>query len=186
MKLVVGLGNPGAIYQLSRHNLGFMVVDNLALAYHILLEKKRFHALWGQGIIAEEEVVLAQPQTFMNLSGQAVASLAKHFALPISRIMVIHDDLDLALGRIKISIGGGDAGHQGIRSIIDWLEDPSFLRVRLGIERPPAGSNPSDYVLSPFTEEEWKQVNEMVTRAQEAITCLLKEGPATAMNRFNR
>lgn len=185
MKLVAGLGNPGPRYQLSRHNVGFMVLDNLALAFQIRWGKRKFQARLGQGMIADQQVLLVKPQTFMNSSGRALAQLVYDFSVPLAELIVIHDDLDLALGKIQIKKGGGDGGHQGLRSIIDWLEDASFLRLRLGIGRPRPGQEPAEYVLSPFDEEEMDDLNQMVAKAEKALTCLLTEGEVRAMNKFN-
>lgn len=185
MKLVAGLGNPGPHYQLSRHNVGFLVADNLALAFQIPWRKAKFQAWLGQGRIADQQVLLVKPQTFMNSSGLALAKLIEHFSIPVTELIVIHDDLDLPLGKIRIKKGGADGGHQGLRSIIDWLDDASFLRLRLGIGRPGPGQDAAEYVLSSFSNEEMDDLNQMVTQAEKALACLLSEGPSAAMNKFN-
>lgn len=185
MKWLVGLGNPGAKYELTRHNVGFMLADNLALAHGLSWKEKRFQAEIARGQISGQEALLARPLTFMNLTGRAVAKLAAHFNLPVSDLIVIHDDIDLPLGKIRIRKGGGDAGHQGVRSIIEYLGDPEFLRLRLGVGRPPPGQDPADYVLSLFTDDEMDELNRMVALAQEAVVCLLEEGETKAMNWYN-
>ena len=131
MYLVVGLGNPGKTYQHTRHNVGFMVVDRLAGTHSIMVTRERFHNLWGAGDIAGRKVILAKPQTFMNRSGQAVAALMAYYKLAVQDVLVIHDDLDVDFGRIKIVRGGGTGGHRGVRSMHDTLKEDRYVRVCL-------------------------------------------------------
>ena len=186
MKLIAGLGNPGREYRDSRHNLGFMVVDALAKAHHIRVWGFRFHSRIGKGRIAGQEVVLQKPRTFMNLSGTAVAPALRSYHLSPADLLVIHDDLDLPLGRLKITVKGGSAGHKGIASIIQQLGADQFLRLRLGIGKPEDSEDTVDYVLRPFRSGELKLRNEVIDRAAEAVAVILTEGVEAAMNRFNK
>ena len=174
MDVIVGLGNPGGRYEQTRHNLGFDVVDALARAWRVSLVTREADALCGQGCVDNHPVLLAKPQTYMNLSGQAVAPLL-HYLQAGDRLIVIHDDLDLALGQIKIKRSGGDAGHRGIRSITEWLGTGDFNRIRMGIGRPPCRDAVLDHVLSPFTEDEYEAYHAMMTQAVEWVLRLLAE-----------
>ncbi len=185
--LIVGLGNPGPEYAAHRHNVGFRVVDALAQAHGLTFaRRKKMKAHTAQGEIGGRAVLLAKPRTFMNLSGQAVARLCRAHAIPPERLLVVYDDLDLPLGRLRLRPGGGTGGHKGMRSITDALGTQEFARLRLGIGRPPAGVDPADYVLSPFTPEEQEIVAEVVARAVAAAECWLTDGIVVAMDRFNR
>ena len=186
MKILVGLGNPGTPYQWTRHNIGFRVVDRLAEEHEISICHKRFKAEWGKGRIRFEEIVLVKPLTFMNLSGFAVRKVVDFYKMGIEDLVVIHDDLDLAFGSLRIKRWGGDGGHQGIRSIIDSMGGNNFLRLKVGIGRPPAGMDPADYVLSPFGGTERHPLEEVVSRAAECVSVMILEGIETAMNRFQR
>lgn len=186
MKLIVGLGNPGARYEESRHNIGFLVVDRLASAHQIPISTKRFKALLGEGSIDSREVILLKPMTFMNLSGEAVKKAIPFFHVGPEDLMVIHDDLDLSLGRIRFKQRGGDGGHLGVRSIIESIGVNSFLRLKVGIGRPPRGIDPAEYVLGDFTLEEQSFLKQALDQATEAIRVMLKEGLQTAMNRFQK
>lgn len=185
MKLVIGLGNPGRAYAYSRHNVGFRCINHLGKAHGISVKQRQCQAQVGIGQIENIEVILAKPQTFMNLSGKSVNSLMHRFQVTPSDLIVIHDDLDLPLGKIRLYTGGGSGGHKGIESIISHLESRDFLRVRVGIGRPPEGENPIDYVLGDFLPEEKLQIENIIPRVSEAIACFLKEGIAMAMNRYN-
>jgi PTH1 family peptidyl-tRNA hydrolase len=185
MKLIVGLGNPGRAYAHSRHNVGFRCINHLGKAHGISIKQRHCQAQIGLGQIDNTQVILAKPQTFMNLSGKSVKSLMQRFHATPSDIIVIHDDLDLPPGKIRLYTGGGSGGHKGIESIISYLESRDFLRVRVGIGRPPEGQDPVDYVLGDFLPEEKLQIENTIPRVSEAIVCLLKEGVAVAMNRYN-
>lgn len=187
MKLIVGLGNPGRIYVNSRHNVGFKCLDFLARRHGIRLSKRRAKAKIGSGEIAGLNVVLAKPQTFMNLSGQAVAKLVRNFAIPLSDLIVIYDDLDLPLGNIRIRGRGGAGGHKGMASIISLLGSQEFPRIRVGISpgQDIRALKTPDYVLSDFAAEEKAIINELYVKVADAIYCLLSEGIEAAMNRFN-
>ncbi len=174
MKLIVGLGNPGSRYQATRHNMGALVVDALGGAHRIPIRRHLPTAEYEEGMIGAHRVVLAKPLTYMNASGKAVADLCAHFFVPSNDVIVIHDDLDLALSRIKLKSQGGDAGHHGVRSIIEHLGSGEFTRVRVGIGRPVSKDEVVSFVLSPFTPDELPLVNEAIRRAAEAIENLLR------------
>ena len=185
MHLVLGLGNPGKIYQHTRHNVGFMVVDRLAGTHSIAVTKKRFHSLWGTGDIGGHRVLLAKPQTFMNRSGQAVQALMAYFKLVVQELLVIHDDLDLDFGRIKIVRGGGTGGHRGVRSIHETLEEDRYVRVKVGIGRPKFSEPAEDYVLNPWYEDQQNRVAEIVDSAAEAVVAIFTDGLERAMTEIN-
>jgi peptidyl-tRNA hydrolase, PTH1 family len=190
MKLIVGLGNPGKDYATNRHNIGFMCLNHLARLHHISLDKKQAKARVGMGSIAGEPVILAKPQTYMNLSGVAVSQLMQKHALGLDDLIVIHDDLDLPLGKIRIRRGGSAAGHNGIKSIIACLGNPDFVRVRIGISRPmkegePARETIVDYVLGDFDTDDRIVIENTVKMAGDAVACLITEGLNAAMNKFN-
>jgi PTH1 family peptidyl-tRNA hydrolase len=186
VKVIVGLGNPGVRYQTSRHNIGFQVVDRLAQINHILISTRRFKSLYGTGQIDAQEVVLVKPMTFMNLSGETVKKSVNVFHVGMEDLIVIHDDLDLSFGRVRFKQRGGDGGHQGVRSIIESLDGNNFLRLKVGIGRPPKGMDPAEYVLNDFDQIEQPHLEEIVSLAAGAITVLLSEGLQTAMNRYQK
>ena len=185
MHLVVGLGNPGKTYQSTRHNLGFMVVDRLAGTHAIMVTRERFHSLWGRGAIAGQQVILAKPQTFMNRSGQAVAALMAYFKLDVLDLLVVHDDLDLEFGRMKIVHGGGVGGHRGVRSIHEALTRDRYVRLKVGTGRPRFNEATEDFVLSPWYEDQRNQVAEMVDGAAAAVTAIFTDGLEQAMTVVN-
>jgi PTH1 family peptidyl-tRNA hydrolase len=175
--IVVGLGNPGARYAYTRHNLGFDVIDALACRYGIVLRSLGAQAIAGQGQINGRTVLLVQPQTYMNASGQAVAPLVQRYMRLGEHFIVIHDDIDLPLGRMKTKRHGGDAGHLGVRSIIACLGHGEFLRLRLGIGRPACKAHIVDYVLSSFTPAERQTREEMIAQAVTCVATLLQSTP---------
>lgn len=193
MKLIVGLGNPGRAYENSRHNIGFMCVSHFAKEYGIKFDRKEGKARTGTGRIGDEEVVLARPQTFMNNSGDSVKRLLDRYKLSPADLLVIHDDMDLPLGKIRLRQNSSSGGHKGASSIISYLGTQDFIRLRVGIGRPEAGETSSlfmedeviGYVLSNFTAEEKKVINEVIPRVTAAIGRLLAEGLEKAMNGFN-
>ena len=191
MELIIGLGNPGRGYANNRHNIGFMCLNHFARTQGIRFDKKQGQARIGSGEVAGSQVVLAKPQTYMNLSGQSVSRLVKRFNINLSDLLIIHDDLDLPLGKIRIRRGGSSGGHKGIGSIITELGSQDFLRLRVGISRPveDAGEiSESDiiaYVLSDFTSEGKEAITNVLPRVSEAILCLLTEGLVAAMNKYN-
>jgi PTH1 family peptidyl-tRNA hydrolase len=186
VKIIVGLGNPGVHYQRSRHNIGFQVVDRLAEVNHILVSTKRFKALYGTGWINPQRVVLAKPMTFMNRSGEAVKKAINFFHAEIGDLIVIHDDLDLPLGRLRFKRRGGDGGHQGVRSIIEFIGGNTFLRLKVGVGRPPKEMDPTEYVLTSFDGMEQSSLNEILSAAAESLMVMLSEGIEAAMNRYQR
>lgn len=183
MKLIVGLGNPGREYQGTRHNVGFAAIDILARRHGIHVRSRRNKALVGEGVIGGKEVVLAKPLTFMNLSGQAVGGLVRRYNLDFSDIIIICDDVNLPLGRLRIRAWGSAGGHKGLRSIIHSLGTEEFARIRIGIGSPEGEM--VDYVLSRFRREERRIVSEVVKGAVDAIEAILTAGVERAMNRFN-
>ncbi len=187
LALVVGLGNPGSENATHRHNVGFRVVEHLARAHDLVFARsKGAKAHVAEGRVGSRPVLLAKPQTFMNLSGRAVGRLSRAYQIPPKRILVVYDDLDLPLGRLRLRPEGGSGGHKGMRSIIDTLGSEAFPRLRVGIDRPPGRMDPAEYVLQPFAEEEKALIAETEEHAVAAIECWLAEGIVAAMDRFNR
>jgi PTH1 family peptidyl-tRNA hydrolase len=184
MRCILGLGNPGREYAETRHNLGFRVVDLLAQRHRIRL-RARFYSRWGRGTIAGQPVVLAQPLTFMNASGSAARRLLERFSLAPSDLLVIYDDLDLELGRLRLRRRGSAGTHKGMRSVVECLGTEDFPRLRLGIGPLPPGADAVAFVLSPFRGEEQPRVEEMLARAAESVEFWLQEGIEAAMNRYN-
>jgi PTH1 family peptidyl-tRNA hydrolase len=181
--LIVGLGNPGREYERTRHNAGFMLVDLLARKAGIKLDKKG-KGVWGKGRIADCEVVLLKPQTFMNLSGEAVSEVRAFYKIPSGSMIVAYDDCDLPLGKLRIRKDGGSGGHKGVNSIIATLGSREFPRIRLGVGRPPHGDT-AGYVLSPFAKDEQPALEEMLCRGKESVEVLITGGIDQAMNTFN-
>ncbi|MFC4375595.1 aminoacyl-tRNA hydrolase [Nocardia halotolerans] len=181
--LVVGLGNPGPAYERTRHNVGFLVADVLAerIGGRFAVHKKSGADLL-QARLDGRQILIAKPRTYMNLSGRPVAALAKFFSVPADRIVVVHDELDLPFGTIKLKQGGGEGGHNGLRSISQALTTKDYLRVRLGINRPPGRQDPADYVLKPFSAAERKEVPVIIEQAADAAELVLKVGLEAAQN----
>jgi len=184
MHLVLGLGNPGGRYERTRHNAGFLVVDRLADRYLGRIEKKQAGALVDTVRIQDHDVVLAKPQSFMNLSGQVGASLRGWYKVADEDVVVIHDDVDLPFGDVRVKKGGGHGGHNGLRDLVAKI-GPDFVRVRFGVGRPPAGWDTADYVLAPWSADEDARVPELVDLAAEAVERVVTEGPVRAMNTVN-
>jgi len=182
--LIIGLGNPGKRYESTRHNIGFMALDRLAAQFEIALKQKSFNALWGKGTIAGSNVLLAQPQTFMNLSGTAVRQLQSFFKMDISNLIVIHDDLDLPFGAVKLKAGGGTAGHKGLASIESNLGTSEFIRVRLGIGKPVDKSRIEGYVLEPFRKGEQVVLPEVLQWAADAGAEIVLNGLQKAISKY--
>jgi PTH1 family peptidyl-tRNA hydrolase len=186
MKLIVGLGNPGKRYERTRHNLGFWVIDRLAAKTGIVLSEKRCESVVARGHWGEEAVILAQPQTFVNRSGAAVACLLIETNTGANDLVVIYDDLDLPFGQLRIRRRGTAGGHRGMASILEHLGAVEFPRIRVGIGRPPQGMDPADYVLEEFADNECAEINEIVDRAADSTVCLVKDGTERAMALYNR
>jgi len=187
VKLIVGLGNPGIEYQFTPHNLGFLTIDRIANECGVEVRNRQCRALTGRARIGSHEVLLAKPETFMNLSGMAVRDLvAEHQIRPEDDLIVIYDELDLPWGTVRIRQRGSSAGHNGVESILAALGTQEFLRIRLGIAPDKPVRDGAAYVLTPFRKAQLKVVDEVIETAAEAVTVILDEGPAAAMNRFNR
>lgn len=187
MKLIVGLGNPGKVYADTRHNIGFMAVKALAKALRTELKKDKYtFSLSGKAQVENNNILLAQPLTFMNLSGAAISSLLRRYKVDIQDLLVICDDLDLELGRLRIRPKGSSGGHRGLDSIIEHLGTQDFVRLRIGIDRPHINMEASDYVLSKFNKKEAQALKDALGKAVECCQVWVKEGPTAAMNIFNK
>ncbi len=187
MKLIVGLGNPGAEYAGSRHNIGFDVAAALALEDHIPLKRDTYTcSICGSGEIGGHSVAIALPQTYMNLSGSAVRGFCGRHRVKPQDILVVCDDLDLEFGRIRIRPGGSSAGHRGLKSVIDAMGSSEVARLRIGISRPGNGEDPAEYVLSPFGILERKKLGAVIDRARECCRVWICEGIVASMNMFNK
>lgn len=184
--LFIGLGNPGPDYEQTRHNIGFWVIDQIAEKLSVSLLRRAYSSLWGEASYGGCRLLLAKPQTFMNLSGQAAAAAVSRFGLAGESLWVIHDDLDLPPGRLRIRLGGGAGGHRGVQSIIDALGHKDFGRIRIGIGRPPAGGDPARYVLAPIPKVEMPVLTNAAARAAEAALTIVDQGVQAAMNQFNQ
>ena len=187
MKLIVGLGNPGNQYQVTPHNLGFLAIDRIAGDLGVEMRNRQCRALTARTVIADQMVLLAKPETFMNLSGLAVRELLREYeASPESDLIVIQDELDFPLGTLRIHTRRSSAGHNGIESIIGALGTQDFLRIRIGVAPERKVGDGAEYLLAPMKKKELAVVDGMLDTASEAVKVILKEGPAAAMNRFNR
>lgn len=180
---VIGLGNPGTKYAATRHNIGFMVVDELARRGACVWQAK-FKADVGRAPLAGRDVWLCKPQTWMNLSGDSVARLAGFYKLPIATLLVLHDEIDLPFGELRVKEGGGHGGHNGLRSIGDRLGDRGYIRLRIGVGRPQKG-DPADYVLAPFANDERVVLTTLIDRAADVVEIIAQRGVRAAMNETN-
>jgi len=185
VKLIVGLGNPGEQYRASRHNLGFLVLDQLAGQYGISLQKRAFDAFLGKGRLGSGAIILAKPQTYMNLSGNAVQKLVEYFKIDVENLIIIHDDLDLPFQTLRLKKGGGDGGHRGLASIIQHLGSPDFLRVRIGIGKPIRKTMVESYVLAPFSEDETIVLPRLIEQTCEAVRETVLVGIESAMRNYH-
>ena len=192
MNLVVGLGNPGKAYARNRHSVGFHCLNYFAKLHSIRFDRRQCQARIGTGELGGEKLLLAKPRTFVNLSGKAVGCLVSKYAIPLNNLLVIYDDLDLPLDRIRLRSGGGSGGHKGMKSIISALGSEEFPRIRVGIGRPQVeGLSNTDedvivsYVLSDFTPQEEELIKPVIASVAEAIDCFLNQGMEVAMSRFN-
>jgi PTH1 family peptidyl-tRNA hydrolase len=183
MKIIVGLGNPGREYQGTRHNIGFKVVDILSKRHKIPVKARRDRAFMGEGTILGEKVILLKPITYMNLSGEAVAQAARRYRADAADILVICDDVNLPLGRLRVRVKGSAGGHNGLKSIIHSLRSDEFPRIRVGIGS--TSGDMVDHVLSRFHPQERRAVHDCTERAADAVECALAEGIDAAMNKFN-
>jgi len=187
VKLIVGLGNPGIEYQFTPHNMGFLAVDRIAEQHGVRVSNRQCRALTGRAVIAEQEVLLAKPETYMNLSGMSVRELVREHAVDAAQdLIVIYDELDLPLGAMRIRQRGSSAGHNGMESIIGALGSDEFVRMRLGIGPDHPVKDGVRYVLGQFKKSQYAAVDQELDTAAEAVKVILDEGVAKAMNRFNR
>ena len=183
--MIVGLGNPGDAYAKTRHNSGFMVVDHIANTYSIPFQRKKFDATFGRGVIEGIAVILVKPLAYMNRSGFPVRSIADYFKISLRDMLVIHDDIDLEFGRLKIKQKGGDGGHKGLKSMIDAFGGRDFTRLRIGIGRADPNISVTDHVLGAFNAQETEILKQIMERAQETVVTILSKGTSEGMNRFN-
>ena len=187
MKLIIGLGNPGIEYQFTPHNLGFLAIDRIAGNLGVEVRNRQCRALIARAVIADQTALLAKPETFMNLSGISVRELVKEYdAKPESDLIVLQDELDFPLGTLRIHTRRSSAGHNGIESIIGALGTQDFLRIRMGVAPERKVSDGESFLLAPMRKKDLKVVDEILDIAEEAVKVILKDGPAAAMNRFNR
>lgn len=185
MRLLVGLGNPGSKYARTRHNVGFRVAEEAARACGARLDQERWGALYGIGRAGADSLAILLPQTFMNLSGEAVGQAARFWKVPAEEVVVAHDELDFELGRLQVKVGGGDGGHNGLKSLRQHLGSGEFVRVRVGIGRPPPEWDPSDWVLAKFSPAEESALEDSVAEAAQAALLAVAGEVKVAMNRFN-
>jgi PTH1 family peptidyl-tRNA hydrolase len=184
--MVVGLGNPGREYRETRHNIGFLVIDRMAEKSGIKLTRVQSKAIIGSGFFGGIKVILVKPQTYMNLSGQAVSALARYYQIQLQDLIVAHDDVDLPFGTIRMRPGGGSAGQKGVASIIKLIGTQDFPRLRMGVGRPPGRMDAAAYVLQSFPKSEEQFLQGFLDRATDALTCFIQDGLEAAMNRFNQ
>jgi PTH1 family peptidyl-tRNA hydrolase len=183
--LIAGLGNPGPPYAGNRHNVGYMCCDELAGELGVTFKRDRSRTLAGTGTMAGAGVVLAKPMSFMNVSGGPVAALRSFYKIPDERIIVVHDELDLAFGTVRLKLGGGDNGHNGLRSVTSALGSREYYRIRIGIGRPPGRMDPADFVLRDFSPAERKELPEILGRAADSARILMERGLAVAQNEMH-
>ena len=186
MYLIAGLGNPGTKYDMTRHNIGFHTIDYIADEMGIKIKKLKFKALYGEGVINGERVILVKPQTFMNLSGESIAEFVKFFKISVENVIIISDDISLDTGRIRVRGKGSAGGHNGLKSIIYMLNSDKFPRVRIGVGAPThADYDLADFVLGRFSKEEIPVLEEAIVRADKAVKEIIARGFESAMNKFN-
>jgi len=184
--MVAGLGNPGREYARTRHNIGFLIIEALASQTHLVFKNNRFEAQWAKGVFNQRQIILIKPQSYMNRSGFPIQKLSSYFKIQLSEITVVHDDLDLPFGRIRVAHNRGHGGHNGIRSIIDAFGNKSFNRVRVGVGRPQKESGAVGHVLGKFTPDELKQLDDVVAAGADACVTIIEQGVSSAMNLLNR
>jgi peptidyl-tRNA hydrolase, PTH1 family len=183
--LIAGFGNPGREYRNTRHNVGFRLIDSVVSEFNIKLTKVQFKAMTGTIELENARIILAKPQTFMNLSGQAVASLMRFYKIPLDKVLVAHDDIDLPLGTIRIRPGGGSGGQKGLASTIEKLGTQDFPRMRIGIGRPSGSQEAAGYVLQEFSNSDEKVLQDVLPQAVEAVKVFITAGLEAAMTRYN-
>ncbi|EEM50004.1 aminoacyl-tRNA hydrolase [Bacillus cereus] len=185
MKLIVGLGNPGREYELTRHNIGFMAIDELAKRWNISLNEQKFKGVFGAGFVNGEKVILLKPLTYMNLSGESIRPLMDYYKIDVEDFVVMYDDLDIPVGKLRLRMKGSAGGHNGVKSTISHLGTQEFQRIRMGIDRPKNGMKVVDYVLGRFTSEEITDVNHSIEKAADACEEWLNKPFLQIMNTFN-
>ncbi|MED1512371.1 aminoacyl-tRNA hydrolase [Bacillus proteolyticus] len=185
MKLIVGLGNPGREYELTRHNIGFMAIDELAKRWNISLNEQKFKGLFGAGFVNGEKVILLKPLTYMNLSGESIRPLMDYYKIDVEDFIVMYDDLDIPVGKLRLRMKGSAGGHNGVKSTISHLGTQEFQRIRMGIDRPKNGMKVVDYVLGRFTPEELPGVNQSIEKTADACEEWLNKPFLQIMNTFN-
>ena len=185
MYLIVGLGNPEAEYDKTRHNMGFHVINKIADKYQIELNKNKFNGIFGSGVIEEKKVILLKPQTYMNLSGESVIEFKNYYKLSLDEIIIIYDDIDLYPGEIRIRKKGSPGTHNGMKSIVQCLNSDKFARVRIGIGSPGENENLIEYVIGAVPKEDWKLLDNGTNKAADAVVEILKNGIDKAMNLYN-
>nr|WP_141436463.1 aminoacyl-tRNA hydrolase [Bacillus cereus] len=185
MKLIVGLGNPGREYELTRHNIGFMAIDELAKRWNISLNEQKFKGVFGAGFVNGEKVILLKPLTYMNLSGESIRPLMDYYKIDVEDFVVLYDDLDIPVGKLRLRMKGSAGGHNGVKSTISHLGTQEFQRIRMGIDRPKNGMKVVDYVLGRFTSEEIPDVNHSIEKAADACEEWLNKPFLQIMNTFN-
>jgi PTH1 family peptidyl-tRNA hydrolase len=183
--LIAGLGNPGREYRQNRHNVGFMVANQVSEHFDIPMDKVKSKALYGKGRFAGKDILIVKPQTYMNLSGQALSALLRFYKVDLENFLVIHDDIDLPFGSLRMRASGGSAGQKGLESIIASLRTNEFPRLRVGVGRPPGRMQAADYVLQDFSEREMEELEIIKNTAVEAIKTYLMSGIREAMNKYN-
>lgn len=185
MKLLAGLGNPGKEYESTRHNVGFLVLDEIAGAAGGRIDRNKFGAELGEATVEGVKTLLVKPQTYMNLSGEAVGAAARFYKVAPADIVVVHDDLDLEFGRVQIKVGGGHGGHNGLKSLIAHV-GADFVRIRVGIGKPGKGREVVGWVLGGFDKKEGQELPFVIGRAADASRCVIRQGPQACMNEFNK
>ncbi|AJD89387.1 peptidyl-tRNA hydrolase [Jeotgalibacillus malaysiensis] len=185
MKLMIGLGNPGKTYDKTKHNIGFDVIDELADRWNAPLMQGKFNGVFSKTIVNGEKVILLKPLTYMNLSGESIRPLMDYFQIDPEDIVVIYDDLDLPMGKMRLRQKGSAGGHNGIKSTIAHLGTQEFNRIRIGIDRPPRGMKVPDYVLSRFSKEEWAEMEPVIKKSADACERFLEKPFLEVMNEFN-
>lgn len=183
--LIVGLGNPGEEYASTRHNVGFMVVEVLAQQLGLSLSRNSHEALWTSAPFGDDQIVVAEPTTFMNDSGRAVKALLTDLDLDPGSMLVVHDDIDLPLGEVRVKSGGSSGGHRGVDSIVAVIGTEDFVRARIGVGRPPGKQDPAEYVLRDFSKADRTEIDFAITTAAQAIVHVLEYGLESAMNEYN-
>ena len=184
--VVAGLGNPGEEYSRSRHNAGFRVMERIAKSKHAQFDRKKFKGMIAETDLASSRALLVKPQTYYNGSGECLAAVLGYYRVPPSRLIVVHDELDLEAGRLRLKQGGSDAGNRGVRSVAQSLGTPDFIRVRVGVSRPPGASESKDYLLESMSAQARANFDSSIDRAAEAVEAIIADGLERAMGRFNQ